>query len=263
MKKNLIFYAYYDSSSTNDYFYYHLNLLNEYKDVFDGVKVIYIATDVPEIKSQFDFLNPDILRVVENDPENRESRYFIDQLSDLNSLDFKDSITFYGHSKGTTYDQNINLLKWVVSMYFFNLESDNLHKVESDLKADKSFSGIFRIDFPCPPWVNVKWHYSGTFFWFNTEKIFNKKDWDKHYIDRFSTESYAGSKFTINESALSEDLFNDYTNSFLQYPYNRFDLRYDGYWSLFENIVDHNKLQKFKKLINDVLIKDMTKSKSK
>jgi hypothetical protein len=49
-----------------------------------------------------------------------------------------------------------------------------------------------RITTPCPPWVESDWHYSGTFFWFHTDKLLNISNWDDMNKDRFAVESYPG-----------------------------------------------------------------------
>jgi len=264
--RNLIYYAYFNISNIPNYIYQHIFLLKKYRDVFDGEKIIYIATDDDitseveiKLKSYFNFLNATIT-VVKNNPETRESEYFIQQLKDLKETKKDGSITFYAHTKGSTYDTNDNILKWIVSMYFFNLESQNLLNIESNLE-NKIFAGIFRIDFPCPPWVIVNWHYSGTFFWFS-DKLFDIDTWDINPKDRFSVESYPGSKCNIEQSYTSENLFNDYINSTLiGTPYNRYDIRYDIYWKVAfsenEKVIPRDKLDRFNKLIDDIKIDDI------
>jgi len=261
MKRNLVFYYYININNIPDYIYQHLFLLEKYKDIFNGHCIIFIATDdkitpIVEsiLKSFFNFLPNATLKVVKNHPENRESEYFIEQLELLKSLDNDESITFYGHSKGTTYDTDICVLKWLVAMYYFNLET--LVTVEKNLESNL-FSGVFRVDIPCPPWVCVDWHYSGTFFWFNTKKLFGLDNWSEFNIDRFSTESFPATKCDISSGSLSEDLFNDYTTAMIRYPFNRYDLRYDGYWlGVFNNnVVSDERITEFHMLVDTLKIK--------
>lgn len=264
--RNLIYYAYFNVDNIPNYIHQHIFLLKKYSYVFDGEKIVYIATDdkiTPDVesklKSYFDFLNANIT-VVKNNPDTRESEYFIQQLEDLKKVKREGSITFYAHTKGSTYDTNDNVLKWLVSMYFFNLESQNLSNIESNL-VDKTFAGIFRIGFPCPPWVTVDWHYSGTFFWFS-DKLFDIDTWNVNVKDRFSVESYPGSKCGVDQSYISEDLFNDYINSTLVgTPYNRYDIRYDLYWQIAfnedEKVISKPKLNIFNKLVDDIKIEDV------
>lgn len=237
MIKNLIVYNYISDINhvlVNKYLFL-------YKNVFDGIKVIYHATDIDLndteknfLHNLYSFLSPTIVKFVRNHPENRESEYFISQLNDIKELSEKDSITFYTHSKGSTYNtRNVN--RWAACMYFFNLEKDNLRKIESGLSQDKIFAGIFRVDFPCPPWVHSDWHFSGTFFWFS-HKLFEIDGWNSHYVDRFSTESYPGFKVDISKSYNVDDIIN-----------HGCDLRYDYYWDTFfqPSIIGVNKYERF------------------
>jgi|GEM_PF-3148357 len=258
MIRNLVYYAYFNIGNIPKYISQHIYLLKHYIDIFNGEKIIYIATDdeinintINKLKSYFSFTNATI-KVVKNNPNNRESEYFIGQLEDLQKIKKDNSITFYAHTKGSTYDENNCILKWILSMYFFNLENDNLLNIDNKLK-DNLFSGIFRIDNPCPPWVFADWHYSGTFFWFNTDNLFST-DWKSGYKDRFFVESYPGLKCNISQSILSEDLFNIYAKSFLPIGYDRHDLRYNFYWdNIFsKGLISTDKLIKFNNLLNKI-----------
>lgn len=257
MKRNLISYYYF--TPNNEYIKYHISLLKKYSHIFDGKKVIYISTDKDiNIKnidtSIFNFINPDIVKIVENNPENRESEYFIDQVGEMINISDENSMTFYTHSKGSTYGNNSNLLNWIVSMYFFNLEEEYIKLISSNFSNNKKkFSGIFRIPFPCQPWITSNWHYSGTFFWINNRQVF-VDGWDDYYTDRFSVESYPGKKFDISDSMESEILFNEYSNSLLPSEYNRYDLRYPAYWEMaFKDVIGYHKYEKFNIIKNEII----------
>jgi hypothetical protein len=249
------------------YIFSNLSLLERYKSIFDGEKVIYIATD-DEVtnesemiyKSYFSFLENSNIKIVKNHPDNRESEYFIQQLSDLKELADEDSITFYAHTKGGTYNSNDNVLRWITSMYFFNLEQENLLTVEKFMIDDKAFSGIFRVDKIWDPWVLSNWHYSGTFFWMNNRLIFSK-NWNEFEKGRFSVEAYPGYLFpSIQDSSNSELLYTEYTTSILK-GYGTYDLRYDGYWDLAfnSNLLPQSKLDQFHQLVDNLKVESLDK----
>lgn len=255
---NLVFYAYINLNNIPDYIYNHLFLLDKYKSIFNGRIIITIGTDdeinpenISKLSSLFSFFENAEIDVIKNDSENRESASFIEQLKKLKGNYHKESLTFYGHTKGSTYQFNPFVQKWMTSMYYFNLE--NLETVYLQFKDGKLFSGIFKLNFPCPPWVMVNHHYSGTFFWMNTDKLFSQNNWQDFQKGRFEVESYPG-KFDSNLCGLSEDLFNDYINSTIPTGYNRYDLRFSGYWSIFHLATTEDKLNKFYKLIEEMNI---------
>jgi hypothetical protein len=242
--KNLISYLYLeDPNDLEKSLGLNLKFIKLYYEIFDGHKIIYISTndsldENSKIKISKELGHP-IARFVKNNSENRESEYFIDQLKDLRSNMDPESITFYHHSKGSTY-QNPNVDKWISSMYYFNLCEESLKDVEDHLSKDKIFAGTFRVDYPSPPWVYSDWHFSGTFFWFSS-KLFEIDGWDHMVPTRFSTESYPGSKVRIDRSHNIDNI----TNSGC-------DLRYTYYWrDLFPNMIPDHKLENWKYLTSD------------
>lgn len=276
MKRNLVFYCHINSDNINLRIKEHLYLLKKYSHVFTGEKIIFIAVDkfspnTELLKSHFDFLENARISIVLNDEKNRESTYFFQQLFQLKEYSEPDSITFYAHSKGSTYDNDASkllpisynnnypifsyqdnmtiyiskhILNWITAMYYFNLE--NLNKVEENLKQNL-FCGIFRIDYPTV-FFDVDWHYTGTFYWFSN-RIFDIKDWYIKSVDRFSTESFPGKICNIEQSSLSQDLYCDYA---LHYSQSMYDLRYDGFWSIIDKIITGDLLNKYNKLLNEV-----------
>ena len=225
MVKNLISYLYLsDPRDLDRSLGINLKCIDTYYRIFDGVRIIYVSTN-EEIDDDLKIkiserIGSKVFKFVRNDPNNRESEYFIDQLKALRSLMENGSMTFYHHSKGVTYN-NPNVDKWAASMYFFNLCGDNLKSIESELSGDKIFAGVFRVDHSCPPWVYSDWHFSGTFFWFSS-KLFEINDWDKIEIERFSIESYPGNKVPIERSYNIDNIINCGC-----------DLRYTYYWNNF------------------------------
>ena len=202
MIRNLVYYCYFENTEINEFTKFNISLLKNYLHVFNGQRIIKIALDDTS-KDNSHLLNlfPNCdVEIVQNNKETRESEYFIESIKQIKNLD---SITFFGHNKGAKKQENhaYEIMKhWVCSMYFFNLENSFLSEIESKLKTDKTFSGILRITTACPPWVPSDWHYSGTFFWFNTKKLTSIKGWDNFEKGRLSSESYPGIFVNIEQS---------------------------------------------------------------
>ena len=128
-------------------------------------------------------------------------------------------------------------------MYFFNLEEIYLTNIESSLKEDKTFSGIMQITIPCPPWVTTNWHYSGTFFWFNTKKLFDIDGWDIFEKGRFSVEGYPGKMVDVSKSHVTLCSENYNWNSYLATIWNKYlnketlgEIQFNQYLELYKKI---------------------------
>lgn len=194
MKRNLIYYCYFENGKINEFTKLNLELLNRYCNSFNGQKIIKIALDdlTKDHSNLINLFNGFDVQVVQNNKENRESEYFIESIKEIQDTN---SITFFAHNKGGSNRPEVNVIKlWLFSMYFFNLEPEYILKIQDELNSDKIFSGIMRITTPCPPWVPSEWHYSGTFFWFNTKKLLSIENWDIMEKNRFAVESYPGNK---------------------------------------------------------------------
>jgi len=201
MKKNLIYFCYFKNSIISEYTKYNLALLKNYINIFDGEKIVKISVDNLDIDnshliSLFDGFD---VELVKNHPENRESEYFIES---INQISDKNSITFYAHNKGGTSDNyhDDTIKYWLYSMYFFNLESNYLKEIELNLETEKDFSGILRKEINCSPWVTSDWHYSGTFFWFNTHRILNNSNIHNFEKGRYGVEAFPGKMVSLDNS---------------------------------------------------------------
>lgn len=213
--KNLVYFCYFKNSKVSEYTLYNLKALSKYLKVFNGQKIVKIAVDDLSLDNKhLELLFPDFeIEIVQNHPEHRESEYFIEAIEQIK---VKESFTFYAHNKGGTTDNYIGdtIKFWLSAMYFFNLAEELQMSIEEQLLADKVFSGILRKDINCAPWVCVDYHYSGTFFWFNTEKVLNTSNWNSIKKGRYSIEEYPGTVSTLAQSH----------STFMQHPSN-----YDTY----------------------------------
>jgi hypothetical protein len=200
MKRNLIYYCYFENGEINEFTQLNLKLLNRYCNLFNGQKIIKIALDdlTKDYSNLVDMFQGFDVEVLQNNKENRESEYFIESIKEIKDTN---SITFFAHNKGGSNRPESDVIKlWLFSMYFFNLEPTYLLTIQDQLSNDKIFSGIMQITTPCPPWVPSDWHYSGTFFWFNTEKLLSIENWDVMEKNRFAVESYPGNKVKQDKS---------------------------------------------------------------
>jgi len=127
MKRNLIFYAYIaDIYNIDVATKINIDALRRYSNIFNGEKIIYISTDYycdilgyALVSAQFTFLVEYCLYIVSNDSDSRESKYFIDAIKDIKSID---SITFYSHNKGCTRALDGTMRHRIRMPYYFNLE---------------------------------------------------------------------------------------------------------------------------------------------
>lgn len=244
MKKNLIYYCYFENSEINEFANYNIKLINRYLHIFNGQRIIKIAVDDLSIDNShlIDLFPNCEIELVQNNKETRESEYFIEsikQIKDTNSL------TFFAHNKGSKsggVGNDVNKI-WLLSMYFFNLEEIYLTTIESHLKEDKTFSGIMQITTPCPPWVTTDWHYSGTFFWFNTKKLFDIEGWNIFEKGRFSVEGYPGKMVDVSKSHVTLCTENYNWNSYLPTIWNRYlnketlgEIQFNQYLQLYKKI---------------------------
>jgi hypothetical protein len=175
--KNLIYFIYYGGNITH---YHRLNLmlLNKYWSVFNGKKVVKVAIDGKTSLQPLKSLLPRYceIDIVDNNRILGESVHFMDSLSKL-----KDGITFYAHCKGVSRPVWSGLDIWIEQLYKGNLETI------PDL-SKKLFSGVCGKLLPCPPYVPQDFHYSGSFYWFNTEKV--KARIGKYEMNRYLTERF-------------------------------------------------------------------------
>jgi hypothetical protein len=175
--KNLIYFIYYGGKITH-YHRLNLRLLNKYWSLFDGQKVVKVAIDGKAFLEPLKSLLPSDceIELVENNRVLGESVHFIDSVKRI-----KEGITFYAHCKGVSRPVWAGLDRWIEHSYKGNLESI------PDLSS-KVFSGVCGKLLPCPPYVPQDFHYSGSFYWFNTEKV--KARLKVYDLDRYLTERF-------------------------------------------------------------------------
>lgn len=252
MKKNLIYHFYAPDEDVYGYVNYNIKLLNKYLNVFDGQKLIKIAVDnIYKDYSQLISFFPNCeVQIVKNNQQSQESEHFIDFIKEIKE---RNSITFYGHNKScdSAWDAIYSSVqKWILSLYYFNLNEQFLPEIEKNLLEDKVFSGIMRIETPCPPSVKSDWHYSGTFFWFNTDKLMSLTNWDELEKVRFAVEEYPGKMVTLEKSHVTICHADYNWNSYTPGIYDTFlnanvlgEKTFEEFCELFEEIYGTNLKQ--------------------
>lgn len=200
----------------------NLNWLAEYWDVFDGLKMIAIthpdhSVNTVEIYQRLP-LQFDGAAFIKNDPELRETRTLPVLLEQLRDYADPDSITFYGHSKGTTYPPNdptydaVQL--WTECCYRKNLrDMDLVHTLLQHFPIAGSFRRLGQFaNFP----PASQWHYSGTFFWFRNRDLF-ARDW-RAAIEpmKYGAEAFPSMLYRAGEAAV---IFADNCQSLYNHRY--------------------------------------------
>ena len=135
---------------------------------------------------------------VDNEPGQGETVSFIRMLERVCSVD-SDEITFYAHTKGVRHEGprlKANML-WADYMYRYNLS--NIERVKKILRKYPCCGCFKRVCAPStfPPFS--KWHYVGTFFWFNHRALFSR-NWRDITESRYGTEAYLSKFFSVKEA---------------------------------------------------------------
>lgn len=191
MKRNLIYFIYFNGELSH-YHKLNLDLLRQYKDVFTGQVIVKLAVndlgqDISQIKDRipFDF------EIVKNN-RLHEAGHFIESLSRISSGE-----TFYGHCKGVTRGYTYGLDQWIINLYKLNLENH-------EPLNGKLFSGVCVKNLPCPPYVPEPFHYSGSFYWFDMDKV-------KKRMKPFNPNVYFTERFPAIIAKPDECIFGKYT----------------------------------------------------
>lgn len=244
-KRNLIYYI--CPFKNNNEWRLNIREIVKYWDAFNNKKIVAVIqgqefVDIKKIKEEFNDNNIEYI-VMENDRRLGEVRPFKKMMKSVFSLD-PCELTFYAHAKGVSprYKNRTNrhcmknIRIWRNAMYYYCLrDPEYIDRVLSDFSCCGCFKRIQHVgQSPC------QWHYAGTYFWFNNNKVFLNKNWDEVIGDRWAVEGYLGCKFPEGEAFcifgeyrpryelidMSEDHWNTILPDFLtakdfEYGYNR------------------------------------------
>lgn len=137
-------------------------------DQFDGVRSIAIVTDdstdsVEDVKAAFEGHRIDNWIISPNNPNLGEVVSFPKLLE---TVETAPGWTFYGHAKGTRYDDPFKVRDWTSMMYEVCLRHPSLI---ANFLEQYPMAGPF---YSTRAWEGVPWHFSGSFFWFRNQDVF-------------------------------------------------------------------------------------------
>ena len=202
--KTLVFhiYVYDDKDYLNNIAYkLHLECLKRYSDIFnkacfniscDNMDNKYLINQIKHDLIECGFDNLEII-VTKNDYfcEANTFKYFIlDRLNDLNSL------IFFGHTKGIiNVEDGINfpenILHWVYTMYFFNLEEEYIINMENMvIRSSGGYQNTFYGTLKQTYENDGCSFYPGTFYWLNPMKLYEDNRQGKVIIPKIYNRNF-------------------------------------------------------------------------
>jgi len=162
---------------------YAISKIKEHIEIFNGYKIFTLSS--PDNKFDNNKIFNLIIKTFEshgvqfipviNNVDSRETLHFFDKASPLlfqllQANNIKSSYTFYGHSKGCTHsEKDYAITAWVNTLYKYNLDLffNNIKPII--LTHKYKFIGCLKTIYG--NMFGVKFHYAGTFFWFNSELL--------------------------------------------------------------------------------------------
>jgi hypothetical protein len=108
-----------------------------------------------------------------------------------------DEATFVAHAKGTSPQRAECIPVWIWADLLYAHDLPPRPVLESVLQK-YACAGSFR-SHAKPPGQQCAWHYSGTFFWFNHARVFNR-EWLPRVHNRYVLEAWLGSFVPESES---------------------------------------------------------------
>lgn len=207
-KRNLIYFV--CPFKSNNEWRLNIRELMKYWDIFNGKKIVTVARGdelacLQTVKKEFKDYRSVKFLTVSNDRELGEVKPFKNMLELVQSLD-PCEFTFYAHAKGVSpkYQNRTNrhfmktIRIWRNSMYHYCLrDSNQINRVLSDFSCCGCFKNTACVGLGHP---SSKWHFAGTYFWFNNKQLFRLDDWEKVEGDRWAVEGYLGCKLPESEA---------------------------------------------------------------
>lgn len=224
MKRNLIYYVCPFEDSELEW-KLNIGMIAKYIHIFNNRKIITIATGenmahpsrVLEVMDNagLNVTDCDIeIQYRENNTRAGEVVPFMEMLYSIQSND-PDEISFYAHAKGVkpiysgSADVLENIRVWRNAMYYFCLR--DINEVETVMKTHTYAGALKRLG----GWNGIDWHYSGTFFWFRHDHMFNNAHWQCIRYDWGGVEAYPGyhAKYNKGYQFLGNMYFNPYNDT--------------------------------------------------
>lgn len=184
-----------------------------YAHVFNGRKVVVLRVgDIvhtpDEVKPFFATLGDDVEFIERPNcpfPGLREADGFAEHLGMLKPSGLEPELVFFAHTKGVARggEERIAIRWWRDTMYEKCLEYPEL--IDS-LMEKYAAVGCFRMGGAPAGCPRSMWHFSGTFYWLNLQRVFAVEGWDDLPHTPYAAEGFPGIIFKHNESyCLYED----------------------------------------------------------
>lgn len=164
-------------------------------ELFNGKRVIAVVhgdglESVETVQSAFAGHRVDEWVIRANDRQTREMATFPTLLERMESTDEADAF-FYAHAKGVRHWPD-KVAHWRNTMYHVCL--DDLPKVAAALTTHVC-AGPFKHKGTCKSPDGTRtgpWHYSGTFYWVRSARLFSRPDWRTMHPTAWWSEQYLG-----------------------------------------------------------------------
>lgn len=177
-------------------------------DLFNGVKVISIATQEPYAAYKLD--PPDYVRAMfegrgcsfiemRNNPRLREVVSFIPALDIISARPGDNSAIFFGHTKGVTrhFDSKEAIFRWTNLLYELCL--DYWPVADRRLQRFPACGALKKLG-TCFEGSRSDWHYAGSFYWLRAADLF-ARNWHRIDHNEYGSESYPSIHFKKSEAA--------------------------------------------------------------
>lgn len=236
----------------------HLNCLKKYSFIFTHALFVISVDDINDtdmiLEFEHELLNlgfkGEIEFKVRENTKFYESKTLDEEI--VQKLPELDGITFFGHSKGVgneLFDSVswTQLETWIAGLYFLSLEF--YYEAENKLYGVHGVTyGPFKTH-----WLDYDntnhWVYSGTFFWVNTRRLYDKLDREGKHIrfcnDRFFSELFLGDVLPFDEQTEFSNVVGSHNESYLHgTDINYYDYVTD-YIKMINNDRDYKNFLKF------------------
>lgn len=192
---------------------YHVEMLEDSISQFNGTKVCSLLVDDNTMESRYESkLNSmfDLVNIRINEPRLRETTAFIESLTSLYTTN-PNRVICFGHAKNQQHrGPNIEaaIQYWTKALYKYCF--NNWEGVCESFKQGYHVTGACRLNTGIKV-SKFNWHYSGSFWWARSDKLFLNPFWKNISPNAYGSESYVGHQFYLEESDCLKFDFKDYS----------------------------------------------------
>jgi SAM-dependent methyltransferase len=226
--------------ASNDLWRWNLTRLLPRINVFNGKRIVAIATDeetvsADEVIREFKGHHIEFITMA-NDARLREATTFVPLLEAVHTLDPTEA-TFYGHAKGVSRAKSVHTVEkaWAECMYHHCLDFPD--RVREAL-AHKAMYGV---SFP----IEKAWIYPGTFWWFHNASLFARDDW-RRLENNVSREGVGWSVEAFPNRFFADDCERVYPPELIYPPDRKFGLYDERIWSTDVRVPSLNERAKWR-----------------